>query len=259
MGIAACTTRAVRPRLEWRRVSFPATRHSIVRALGSADPEARAAAYDALARSYWRPVYLYIRLRRQRSTEDARDLTQEFFTRAFEREYLERYDPARARFRTFVRTCLDGFLAHEDQAAARLKRGGAFVVTPVDFAAADAELQLRAPDEEADPERWFQREWIRGLFADALAALEERCRQAGHERAFAVFQRYDVEDAGAAPRLTYAALAETLGMRVTDVTNELAWARRAFREIVLERLRRVCASDEEFRAEARDLFGVDPS
>ena len=56
--------------------------------------------------------------------EDAQDLTQEFFTRAFEREYLSRYDPAKARFRTFVRTCLDGFLANEDKAAARLKRGG---------------------------------------------------------------------------------------------------------------------------------------
>ena len=46
---------------------------------------------------------------------------------------------------------------------------------------------------------------------------------------------------------------------MTDVTNELAWARRAFREIVLTLLRDICASDEEFRAEARDLLGVDPS
>lgn len=240
-------------------MSFPVTRHSVVRDLASVDPDARAAAYDALARSYWRPVYLYIRLRWRRDAEDARDLTQEFFARAFEREYLERYDPARARFRTFVRTCLDRFLANEDQAAARLKRGGGFVVTAVDFAAADADLAAQAPADASDPERWFHREWVRGLFADALRALERRCEDAGHQRAFTLFRRYDVEDADATPRGTYAALARELGMRVTDVTNELAWARRAFREIVLDRLRRVCASDEEFRAEARDLFGVDPS
>ena len=60
-------------------------------------------------------------------------------------------------------------------------------------------------------------------------------------------------------RPTYAALARETGLRVTDVTNQLAWARRAFREIVLALLRDVCASDEEFRAEARDLLGVDPS
>jgi RNA polymerase sigma factor (sigma-70 family) len=239
-------------------MSFPVTRHSVVRDLASVDPGARAAAYDALARSYWRPVYLYVRLRGRRDPEDARDLTQEFFARAFEREYLERYDPAKARFRTFVRTCLDRFLANEDQAAARLKRGGAFVVAAVDFAAADAELQTQAAPDESDPERWFHQEWVRGLFAEALRALEQRCEAAGHQRAFVLFRRYDVEDAGAAPRLTYAALARELGLRVTDVTNELSWARRAFRGIVLDLLRRVCASDEEFRAEARDLFGVDP-
>jgi hypothetical protein len=117
---------------------------------------------------------------------------------------------------------------------------------------------VRASAESADPEAWFHREWIRGLFADALVTLERRAEQAGHPRAFAVFRRYDVEDGDASPRLTYAALADELGMRVTDVTNELAWARRCFRAIVLDTLRRLCASDEEFRAEARDLFGVTP-
>ena len=71
--------------------AFPATRPSVIRDLGSVDPAARAAAYDALARSYWRPVYGYVRLRWRRSTEDAQDLTQEFFAQAFEREYLSRY------------------------------------------------------------------------------------------------------------------------------------------------------------------------
>jgi serine/threonine protein kinase HipA of HipAB toxin-antitoxin module len=71
---------------------FPPTRTSVVDDLSSVDPQARAAAYEALARSYWQPVYAYIRLRRRRSREDAQDLTQEFFARVFEREYLARYD-----------------------------------------------------------------------------------------------------------------------------------------------------------------------
>jgi len=238
-------------------MTFPATRHSVVRDLGSVDPGTRAAAYDGLVRSYWRPVYLYIRMRWRRSVEDAQDLTQEFFARAFEREYLEHYDPAKARFRTFVRTCLDGFLANHDKAAARLKRGGGFVVTPVDFARADADLAARAPGDQSDPELWFHREWIRGLFGDAIEALRIRADAGGHASAFALFRRYDVDEAGDTPRLTYAALAQESGVSVATVTNELAWARRTFREIVLERLRTICASDEEFRAEARDLLGVD--
>jgi DNA-directed RNA polymerase specialized sigma24 family protein len=236
-------------------MTFPVTRHSVVRDLASPDPAARAAAYDALVRSYWRPVYLYVRFRGGRTPADAQDLTQEFFARAFEREYLERYDAARARFRTFVRTCLDGFLANEHQARSRLKRGGGATLMPLET----AEDTACAPPDGADPETWFHREWVRGLFADALAALERRCHDAGHAGAFDLFRRYDVEEADATPRLTYAALAQELGVRLTDVTNELAWARRAFRQIVLDRLRDICASDEEFRAEARDLFGITPS
>jgi RNA polymerase sigma factor (sigma-70 family) len=235
-------------------MTFPVTRQSVVRDLASLDPAARAAAYDALVRSYWRPVYLYVRFRGGRAAADAQDLTQEFFTRAFEREYLERYDAAQARFRTFVRTCLEAFLANERQARSRLKRGGGATLMPIET----AEDTACAPPEGADPETWFHREWVRGLFADALAALERRCRDAGHARAFDLFRRYDIDEADATPRLTYAALAQELGLRPTDVTNELAWARRAFREIVLERLRGICASDEEFRAEARDLFGITP-
>jgi DNA-directed RNA polymerase specialized sigma24 family protein len=236
---------------------FPRTRTSVIDDLGSADPAARAAAYDALARSYWQPVYAYVRLRRRRSAEDAQDLTQEFFARAFEREYLERYDPAKARFRTFVRVCLDGFLANSDAAAARLKRGGGFVIDAVDFARFDDDLARHARSEGPDPEEWFHREWVRALFAAAVARLESHCRNNGHALAFELFRRYDIDPEGPAPRPTYAALARDAGVAVTDVTNELAWARRAFRGIVLERLRAICASDAEFRAEARDLLGVD--
>ena len=238
-------------------MSFPATRPSVVRDLGSVDPARRAAAYDALARSYWRPVYAYVRLRWRRSPEDAQDSTQEFFTRAFEREYLSRYDPAKARFRTFVRTCLDGFLANEDKAAARLKRGGGVTIAGVDFTRFDADLAAHARSDEPDPERWFHREWIRSLFAEAVDRLRVRCDAEGRGTAFALFLRYDIEARGSGAGPSYATLAQETGLRVTDVTNQLAWARRAFRDGVLALLRDVCASEEEFRAEARDLLGID--
>jgi RNA polymerase sigma factor (sigma-70 family) len=237
--------------------AFPPTRPSVVRDLGSEDPARRAAAFDALARSYWRPVYVYVRLRWRHPPADAQDLTQEFFTRAFERDYLSRYDPGKARFRTFVRTCLDGFLANAGKAAARLKRGGGFIVSSIDFARFDEDLAAHARSDEPDPERWFHREWVRGLFADALDRLRARCDGGDHPRAFALFMRYDVEGDADPARPSYAVLAHDAGLRVTDVTNELAWAWRAFRDSVLEQLREVCATDEEFRAEARDLLGVD--
>ena len=157
-----------------------------------------------------------------------------------------------------MRVCLDGFLNNELKSASRQKRGSG-LVQAIDASSFDTDLASYARSEEPDPERWFYQEWVRSLFADALETLRARCDAAGHPQAFALFRRYDVDDEDGAARPTYASLAKDAGLKITDVTNELAWARRAFREIVLETLRRVCASDEEFRAEARDLLGVEPS
>jgi RNA polymerase sigma factor (sigma-70 family) len=236
--------------------AFPVTRYSVVRAMTSVDPEARREAYAALVRGYWRPVYAYIRLRWHRAAEDAKDLTQEFFTRALEKEYLAKYDPSKARFRTFVRTCLDGFLANEAQAAGRRKRGGGVLLEPVDFASADDELVRHMRCDDQDPEIWFRREWIRSLFATAIDELRSRCEGTDRSVAFVLFRQYDIDGSDTSARPTYAALARDLDRSVTDVTNQLAWARRAFRDIVLERVRAVCATEEEFRAEARDVLGI---
>ena len=236
--------------------AFPATRHSVVRGISDPNPDARREAYEALVRSYWRPVYSYIRLRWHRDPADAQDLTQEFFARAFEREYLARYDSSRARFRTFVRTCLDAFLANEQQSATRLKRGGGVVIEPLDFASVDGALARQLPSNEPDPEVWFRREWIRSLFMDAIDELRQRCEQTNRMPAFALFQQYDVDGSSEASRPTYATLARELGTTTTDVTNQLAWARRTFREIILDTLKSFCATAEEFEAEARDILGV---
>jgi RNA polymerase sigma factor (sigma-70 family) len=238
--------------------AFPSTRHSVVRAIADADPDVRREAYGALVRSYWKPVYVYIRLRWHRDPVEAQDLTQEFFVRCFEKEYLERFDPSKARFRTFVRTCLDAFLANERQAAARLKRGGRTIIEPLDFTSADAELAVRVRGVQADPEAWFQREWIRALFASAVEELEARAAADARQLAFQLFTRYELDEEDTAQRRTYAALARELDTSVSNVTNQLAWARRAFRTIVLAKLRSLCATDEEFRAEARDLLRVRP-
>ena len=120
--------------------SFPATRHSVVAGIASADTHTRRVAFDALVSAYWRPVYKYVRIKWRRDREDAADLTQEFFARAFERGSLGRFEPGRARFRTFLRVCLDGFVANEIKARGRLKRGGEVSFVPLDFAAAEHEL-----------------------------------------------------------------------------------------------------------------------
>jgi hypothetical protein len=239
-------------------VGFPATRHSLLLLAGSADPQARRAALETLCEGYWRPVYKYLRLRWRVPDDEARDLTQGFFADALERGTLARFDARKARFRTFLRLCLDGFVANQRKAARRLKRGGGVVTLSLDFAGADGELRgLELPD-GTDLDAWFHREWVRALFAQAVDALRARCLAAGKADAWRLFERYDLQDPGPEGRPTYAQLASESDLPVTQVTNFLAWARREFRAAVLVRLRAQTASDDEFRSEARALLGHEP-
>jgi RNA polymerase sigma factor (sigma-70 family) len=237
---------------------FPLTRHSVLLATRSADPEVWARAYDTLVAAYWKPVYKYSRLKWQLSREDAEDLTQSFFAQALDRNFFARYDPARARFRTFLRVCLDRFAANERQAVHRLKRGGGARLVSLDFEGAERELQLGERSRDGGVEEYFRQEWIRSLLALAVDALRDRLEMTGKHTHFRLFERYDLHGAEAPDRPTYADLAAEFGLPPTQVTNFLAAARREFRGVVLERLRALTGSEEEFRLEVRELLGIDP-
>ncbi len=234
--------------------AFPATRHSMVAAMRSPRAEDRRSAFDTLVAAYWKPVFKYVRLKWHAPTEDAADLTQAFFLRAFEKDFFAGFDPSRARFRTYLRTCLDGFVANSRKADARLKRGGGATLIPIDFGEAERELAFQAGNLVDDFDAYFHREWLRSLFAGASHRLRDSCEARGHAVRFAVFEQYDLAaDERDCP--TYAELARRLGLSSSEVTNELAAARREFRRLVLEALREQCATDEEFEAESRALTG----
>ena len=235
---------------------YPSTRLSVIERARSDDAEERRVAYEVLVKGYWKPIYKHLRLRWQRSNEDAKDLTQDFLATLIEKGFLEGYDPGSARLRTYIRVCLDRFVQNHDRASHRLKRGGGTTVLSLDFGAAEGELGAmgQIPGAESSVEETFEREWLRELFARSVDALESDCRSRGREVDFRLFERYDLDDEpDSAP--TYASLAEEFEITVATVTNRLAAVRRRFRDIVLETLRQLCGSDEEFRREARNLFG----
>src|SRR5512142_966517 len=101
------------------RAQFVATHWSAVMSAGEGESTEAQEALEQLCRVYWFPLYAYVR-RRGYSPEDAQDLTQEFFAKLLTRHWLARADPARGRFRTFLLTALEYFLANEwDKARAR--------------------------------------------------------------------------------------------------------------------------------------------
>jgi RNA polymerase sigma factor (sigma-70 family) len=237
---------------------FPATRWSAIVAARSADPGERARALETLLAAYWKPVFKYIRLRWNRGFEDAQDLTQGFFAGLLERELLAKYDPGKSRLRTFLRLCVDSFVMNEEKAARRQKRGGSALHVALDFQAAESELGAGAVDpamiaSPESPEAFFEKEWVRSLFGLAVEDLRKLCQEQGKEKAYRLFEKYDLEEESV--NSSYAELAQEFGMAVTDVTNALAWARREFRRMALERLRQMCGDEEEFRREARAVFG----
>lgn len=238
-------------------MGFPATHLSLVRRAGSGDVATRAVAEEALAAAYWAPVYTHVRLTHRQEPADAEDLTQGFFAEALRRGLFARYDPERARFRTYVRRCVDSYVVNALQAERRLKRGGAAAFVSIETAEIEGRLTTFADAGAPDPDAAFQREWVRSVLGDAVRRLRGRYREAGRVAQLALFERYDLADSDQA-RPTYAELAAEYGIRVTQVTNWLAAARRDFRAIVLDTVRDLSGSDDEFRADVRDLLGVEP-
>jgi len=237
--------------------NFPQTRWSVVAAARSDDSTERAHALDVLFAAYWKPVYKYIRLKFSKAPDDAQDLTQGFFAELLERDLLSRFDARKSRLRTYVRLCVDSFVLNEIKHASRQKRGGDAIHLALDFPAAEGELNAQTIDPASIPspdkfEDFFEKEWIRSLFSSAVEELRQSCEILGKQAAFVLFDIYDLSGD---ETLSYSQLAESHGLSVGDVTNQLAWARREFRRFAKERLRAICATDEEFARECKTLFG----
>jgi RNA polymerase sigma factor (sigma-70 family) len=217
---------------------FPSTQVSLLEAAASG---LSSEALERVIALYWKPVYRFIRFRFRKDNEDAKDLTQGFFTAALERDFLARFDPARASFRTYLRMAVERFAANRYAAAMRQKRGGDAPSEPLEEWMAATE----------SPEELFEREWRRQLFALAIGDLRAHCGGSGHELRFQAFEAYDLADG---ERPTYAEIAARYGIPETSVTNHIAWARRMLRGFVAERLRGTTSGPRELNEEMRRVW-----
>ncbi len=224
---------------------FPTTRHSLILSAAGTGTLAREA-LDSIADVYWKPAYKHVRIQWKRSNEEAKDLVQGFFAALIEQQILAGFDPAKARFRTYLKGCLDHFVMKQDEHAHRLKRGGGDTQV-YDFEAAEREIAGAPSVEDV-----FLREWQRQMFALGLDDLHAFCQASGKTVQYAVFAKYDLAEDD---RPSYTALASQYAIPVTSVTNYLAWTRRELRRLVLARLTSVTSGDPECQAELHVLFG----
>lgn len=235
-------------------MSLPATRLSVVERARSGDEETRRIAFQTILDAYWKPVYKHLRMKWSFRPDEAADLTREFFGTVVGKEVVKEFDPGRTRFLTHLRECLDRYASTAPTAASQLKSGaGIMMMAPLDFVSAEGEIERQESAVNCDVDELFYREWARALFDRSIADLKRHANVAGRPVVFDVFARYDlIDDVRARP--TYTDIARALDLTPATVTNHLAAMRRQFRGIVLERLRELTSSDEEWQVEAARLL-----
>ncbi len=232
--------------------AFPTTAWGILQGAKEGHPTERRSCLERLVAAYWKPVYCAIRRGWAKTNEDAKDLTQEFFTtQVLEGVLLDRFDPSRGSFRAFLKGALANFMGHAARDAARLKRGGGARTIPLDMN--DADLEGIVPDAATlSAEEVFDRAWARTVLAQALRLAERRLREEGKAEAFEIFRRYDLE--GGEEGQSYAEIGRALGLDADAVKNHLTRARREFRRAAADVLYDTVDSPEELAAELKRLF-----
>jgi len=231
--------------------SFQSTLWTLVLKAKQSDGVERRAALEKLITTYWKPVYLFVR-RKGNPSETAKDLVQGFFTALLEKNYLQYVDRGRGKFRTFLLTALDHYMADEWDRARAQKRGGGAPSVPLDFERADAEL-LRAPSSRS-PDDGFRRDWALRVMAEALQSVRAEFARAGRDAEFDALRLHLSYGAGTPP--SYLEIAGRLGLSEDDVRTRIHRVRQRYREAVLEVLRASTETEEEAREELRDLLAA---
>ena len=230
---------------------FLATRWSVVLAARDKASPGCAQALETLCRTYWYPLYAYVR-RRGHTVENAQDLTQEFFARVLEHHWLARADQAKGRFRTFLLTAMDRFLANEWAKIRTLKRGGGRKDIPIQLDTAETRYGVE-PADTRTPEQTFEYRWALTLLNEVVSQLESEYRARDQAALFAQLKPCLVGDRAAQP---YADLAAGLGMEEGAVRVAVHRLRQRYRELLRTEIASTVASPGEVDAEMHHLFKV---
>jgi RNA polymerase sigma-70 factor (ECF subfamily) len=232
-------------------ISFTTTHWSLILAAGKGVSTGAREAMAALCQTYWYPLYAYVR-RQGHQPNDAQDLTQEFFTRLLEKNYLKSADPERGRFRSFLLTAFKRFLSKEHDREKANKRGGGMKLLPLDFEAGEKRYSLE-PAHEVTPESIYEQRWALTLLDRVFARLRDDFEQGGKQKEFACLKVYLTGEAGTP---SYKEAGAELHMTEGAVKVSIHRLRRRYRDLVREEIAQTVASPEEVDEELRHLFAA---
>jgi RNA polymerase sigma factor (sigma-70 family) len=230
---------------------FATTHWSVILAAGQGDTPQSAAALEQLCCTYWYPLYAYVR-HRGHSPEDSQDLTQEFFCRLLQKNFLSQVDPSKGKFRSFLLAAINHFLANEWDRARTLKRGGQVTFVPLDEGLAEQRYQAEQAAGRS-PEQLYERAWALAFLQGVLGRLRDEVVQAGRG---AHFEELKVFLTGEKPPASYAELAARLGTNEAALRKEVQRLRHRYGELLRDEIGRTVANATEVEDELCHLFTV---
>ena len=230
---------------------FTTTHWSAVLEAGKGGSPAASAALEELCRAYWYPLYAFVR-RQGHSPEEAEDLTQSFFARLLEKDYVKLANPARGKFRSFLLFALKNFLTNEWRRSTRHKRGGAHAQVSWDRETAEHRYD-KDPVDQLTPEKIFDKQWALTVLERVLDRLKQEQIAVGRERFFEEVRGWLWGDKGT---MGYAQLARELGLTESALKAAIHRLRLRYRELLREEIGRTVATPLEIQEEWEGLMAA---
>jgi RNA polymerase sigma-70 factor (ECF subfamily) len=232
------------PRGEW----FATTHWSVVLSAKEGDTATASEALEKLCRTYWPPLYAFVR-REGYDEAEAKDLTQEFFLRLIDREFLQRLRHQRGKFRSFLLVFLKNFLLEQRGKASAQKRGGGKVIVSLDQIAEEGSY-LHEPVDHFSPDQVFERRWAQTVFQVALNRLRAEFVAAGKSELYDVLKDHQPREAGAP---SYTEIGDRFGMTEAAVKSFVQRMRARHRELLREEIANTVMRPDEIDEEIRHL------
>lgn len=230
---------------------FSTTHWSVVLSAGEAGSADASDALETLCRSYWPPLYSYIR-RHGHGPEEAQDLTQAFFAKLLEKNFWARADPQKGRFRSLLLTALRHFLSDERDRARTMKRGGGVSFISLDEQASEARF-LEGLSHNLRSEQQFDRQWAATVLEQARTKLRQECIASGKSGLYDRVSLIDRQNESAIP---YAVIAQELGMSIGAVKSAVSRLRDRYGELVRQEVAQTVSHPAEIEAEIRHLLSA---
>jgi RNA polymerase sigma factor (sigma-70 family) len=208
-------------------------------------------ALETLCKTYWFPLYAYLR-RQGYDSHQAEDYAQAFFAGLLARGGLRLADPKRGKFRSFLLTSMKHFLSNERARARAKKRGGGRKVLSLDFQNAESQYALE-PRDELSPEKLFERSWALTVLARTMARLQAEAVSTNKRKLFDHLKIFLTAEKSSVP---YRDVAAELDMAEGAVRVAVHRLRRRYRELLRDEIAQTVTSDDQIDEEIRDLFAA---